>query len=85
MTDEKFLNYVPDWLRAKHPDIMQVLQALDEFDRGSVVSVRCPKCGTLLTVTDFPEIGSRWVVCGTPRCTRYHERYTPPHAATTKE
>jgi ssDNA-binding Zn-finger/Zn-ribbon topoisomerase 1 len=78
MPDKDYLEGIPDWLREKHPEIEQILQALDEHRNGEEITVRCPKCGKVLVVEDVwagPKKLSTWVLCGTPKCTFMHLKY----------
>lgn len=61
---------------SKRPEFAPVFEALAAYRSGARVTSRCHKCGHTLVVTDFPEIGSRWVKCDTG-CTSYHEKYKP--------
>lgn len=70
---------IPDSILAKHPEMLRIAEALEAHAAGRAVTSQCPTCGHVLAVTDFPEIGSRWVTCDTG-CTRYHEKYEPKQA-----
>jgi hypothetical protein len=67
---------IPDSVLARHPELLQIAEALEAHRAGRAVNARCPTCGRVLAVTEYPEIGSRWVTCDTG-CTKYHERYKP--------
>lgn len=67
---------IPASVLAKHPEMVQISQALAAFREGREVVVQCPTCGGFLHVTDKPEIGSLWITCETG-CISYHLRYSP--------
>jgi hypothetical protein len=67
---------IPDSVLAEHPELRQIAEALAAHRGGRPVTSTCPTCGHVLVVTDYPEIGSRWVTCDTG-CTKYHEKYEP--------
>lgn len=70
--DEQFLARIYQ----RYPLLKLIDAAIEAYQNGSQVTVRCPTCGNKLDVTDFPEIGSLWVSCKTG-CTSYHQRYNP--------
>lgn len=67
---------IPESLLAEHPEMQRIAEALEAFYAGRAVTSTCPTCGHVLTVTDFPKLGSCWVTCDTG-CTRYHQKYEP--------
>jgi hypothetical protein len=66
---------IPQALLEKHPELIQVMETLAAYREGRPITARCPKCSQLLTVTDLPDIASRWVTCA-QSCTSYHEKYS---------
>jgi hypothetical protein len=67
---------LPEAVLARHPELVQIHQALTEYFAGQPITARCPTCGQVLQVKDFPAIGSRWVLCGNG-CTNHHTKYEP--------
>jgi hypothetical protein len=66
-------NELPASILTKHPELIQILEALKGYHDGIPVTTRCPKCRETLQVVHMPEIHSLWVRCGSG-CTNYHEK-----------
>ncbi len=72
------LEGIPTAILSKHPELVQVMEALDAYDQGHPVTTRCGECGEPLTVTEVKETGEVWVMCGTKAL--YREHRTPASA-----
>lgn len=70
------LEGLPASIRAKHPEAVQIAEALRQHASGVPVTARCPVCDQVLVVTEIPEIGSTWVRCPNGHV-NYHARSTP--------
>lgn len=65
---------LPDWLREKHPELVEINEALLAYWAGRPVSTHCPTCGELLTIETIPAAGAVWATCPNG-CTSYRERW----------
>jgi diadenosine tetraphosphate (Ap4A) HIT family hydrolase len=70
------LEHIPRWVLEKVPQVLETSAASFQHGQGLPITIHCRFCGTLLTVTDFKEIGSIWVGCG-KGCTQQHLKYSP--------
>lgn len=68
---------IPKSILDKHPELVAIHQALDEYRHGRDVTARCPKCNEPLVVKDVPATGELWVTCRSG-CTQYRERSAKP-------
>jgi hypothetical protein len=66
-------NEIPASILKKHPELVQILEALKDYHDGTQITTRCPTCGELLQVVPVPEAHSLWVGCGNG-CTNYREK-----------
>jgi hypothetical protein len=67
---------VPASILAKHPEMIQIAEALDSYRKNRLITTKCPECDQVLTVIDLPEIGSQWVKCPNGHI-NFHTRYEP--------
>jgi hypothetical protein len=58
VTDE-----LPEAIRAKHPELAIIEEALRAHAEGRPVSAACPRCGGPLTVTDVAATGELVITC----------------------
>jgi acetyl-CoA carboxylase beta subunit len=68
---------IPASILAKHPEMLQISEALASYRESQLVTTKCPKCEQVLKVTDVQEVGSLWVQCPNGHI-NFHARYTPP-------
>lgn len=67
---------IPASILAKHPEMIQISEALTSYCENRPITTQCPECGQVLAVTDLPEIGSQWVQCPNGHI-NFHTRYKP--------
>jgi hypothetical protein len=65
---------IPASILAKHPEMIQISEALTSYRENRPVTTKCLECGQVITVTDIPEAGSLWVQCPNGHVS-YHARY----------
>jgi hypothetical protein len=65
---------IPTSILKKHPELIQVLEALKDYHDGIRVTTKCSTCGNVLQVVHTPDAHSLWVGCGNG-CTNYREKY----------
>lgn len=64
---------IPRGILEKHPELIQISEAISAYKEKRPITVYCKTCGQLLQVTEVKAVGSIWVMCGNG-CTRYHSR-----------
>lgn len=67
---------IPQSILIKHPELVQILEAIENHHAGQRVVSHCKTCNQLSEVTEITAASSLWVTCGNG-CTRYRERYRP--------
>jgi len=65
---------IPQLILEKHPELIQILDAIKIYREGRPITGRCTTCNELLEVTEVPDANSLWVTCG-KGCTNYREKY----------
>jgi hypothetical protein len=67
---------IPPSILKRHPELVQILEALEAHREDRPITSTCPTCRNQLKVTDVKELGVRTVTCGNG-CTNYREKFKP--------
>ena len=67
---------IPKAILEKHPELIQIAEALEAHREGRAISTKCASCGQVLSVTEVKVSGGLWVTCSTG-CTNYRARSQP--------
>lgn len=54
---------IPPLLLKRHPELVAVGEALQQYGRGEPITARCDKCEQALEVAELPELGVLVVTC----------------------
>ena len=66
----------PKVVLEKHPEVVEVFEAIRLFKSGKEVTTRCRYCGELLTINELPDVGVLNVNCPCGK-TSYRSKWDP--------
>lgn len=55
---------IPESILKKHPELIQIGEAIEAYSLGLPITVCCPHCGQVLTVVEVEAANALWVSCG---------------------
>lgn len=67
---------IPESLLKTHPQLRNIYDAIDEFKKSSNLPIKCPKCNSIIIVTEDREKGVLETSCSCGKC-RYRMRWSP--------
>jgi hypothetical protein len=67
---------IPKVVLEKHPEIIEVFEAIRSFKSGKEITTCCRYCGELLTISELAEVGVLNVSCPCGK-TSYRSKWDP--------
>jgi hypothetical protein len=61
---------IPASILKKHPELLQIYEALEEYNNGKSITTTCRTCNNVLQVIDNTVTKSQWIGCS-EGCTSY--------------